>query len=888
MHTLGAMDGRRLLGVALAPLAALLGCGGGSGKVPAGSGIDLGSRYGDLVRLGPHGFVPSTAFPSEDYGRVASPSPIVQENALAGDPSWPISNEATDHEVEGYASEESAEAGDTVGFSVNAEPSGGSFVWTLYRLGWYGGALARKVASGGPLWAPAQPACPLDETTGLIECGWPPTFTLTVGSNWTSGAYVVKLHREDSGLERYVPLVVRDHRIADFVAVLPTNTWQAYNPWGGESLYQDAAGVSPSGMAMRASYDRPYAEGQGAEHLLWWQAPLIEYLERYGFDVTYGTNPDLSRFSGFLSGAAAFIGGGGHDEYWAQTERDQLDQSLAAGELSLDYFGANGGYWRVRLEPALHDGAPFRTVTCYKDLAAMDPLGATEPTTRYRDPPNPEPENALFGSMYLDWQLFGAPLRVADPSHWVFAGTGVSAGELFPGLVGYEFDGVFENGAQPQVDLLATSPVATAEGTPGVSNAVVRTLPGGQIVFSAGSIYFTQGLGPSNGSGDPRIYRMSWNVLERSAAWKRPVRPPPDFSAIAPPPAPTTIGQWGGAVTTIAGTGTPGTKDGPAAQAQFAGPAGVFEAASGLLVVADTLANSVRTVGTDAAHTVTTIAGNGLPGEIDGPGAQSEFRWPLSPVVSADGSVFVADSDNHVIRRIANDAAHTVSTIAGQLRTRSGGFADGPGAQAQFNRPAGLSIDAAGNLYVADMANCRVRRIANDGQWTVSTLAGSSIGDQDGPGAAAQFDYPTALVADSHGQVWVLDSFNGKVKLIAADAAHTVTTIAGGLPEDANLQGYADGSGDVAQFRPQNGLVIRPDGTLLVADSSNDRIRLVVPGAVPQTTRVYTYAGNGLEEPLDGPASQAEIANPMGIDLGLDGTLYVTDPFHGTIRAIAP
>ncbi|MHB1846797.1 MAG: N,N-dimethylformamidase beta subunit family domain-containing protein, partial [Deltaproteobacteria bacterium] len=507
------------------------------------------------------------------YGRTPAPSPLAAENARPGDPSWVIAKESTDREIEGYASVESAEAGESVGFSVDAQPAGGQFDWTLYRLGWYGGALARKVASGGPLQAPAQKVCVVDGTTGLLECTWPATFAITIDPAWVSGAYLLKLHRVDSGLEKFVPLIVRDHRVADLVYVLPTNTWAAYNPWGGESLYEDQANVTPSGVAYRSSYDRPYGEGQGAEHLLWWQEPLIAFLERYGFDVTYGSNPDLSRFSGFLQGAGAVLGGGGHDEYWAQTERDQLDQGLSGGLFSLDYLGANGGYWRVRLEPAVHDGAPLRTVTCYKGEPQDDPLGATEPTTRFRDPPNPEPENALFGAMYLDWQLFGAPLRVTDPTSFVFAGTGMAKDDVVPGLVGYEFDGVVENGAQPEVDILSSSPVATAEGTPGASNMVVRTLPGGQLVFSAGSIYFTQGLVPNGPLSDPRLYRIVWNVLEQSLSWQRPTRPAPDFSSIPSPPAPTTFGHWGGAVTTVAGSGTPGDVDGPAAQAAFVGPA---------------------------------------------------------------------------------------------------------------------------------------------------------------------------------------------------------------------------------------------------------------------------------------------------------------------------
>ncbi|MHB8418308.1 MAG: N,N-dimethylformamidase beta subunit family domain-containing protein [Myxococcales bacterium] len=847
-------------------------CGCGRPRLaPDCKGGDCGSDAGPSVPV---------------YSRVTAPDPLPAENLLAGTTDWSITNPATNGEIEGYASTDCAAAGDEVEISVNAQPAATQFTWSLYRLGWYGGAGARLLVSGGPLTAPLQPGCAVDPQTALLACDWPPTFSITLDPAWPSGAFLVKLHRTDTGLERYVPLVVRDHRAADLMVQIPVATWEAYNPWGGESLYEDSRGITPTGMAFQASFDRPYGEGNGAEHLLWWQQPTIAWLERHGFDVTYGTNLDLSRFTGFLSGVGAVVFSGGHDEYWAQGERDQIDQTLAAGQLSVVDLDANVGYWRVRFEPSA-DGRPFRVVTSYKGHPSLDPLNATVPTARFRDPPDANPEDQLFGAEYLDWQLFGAPLVIADASSWVFAGTGFQAGDQVPGLVGYEFDGIVPSDPPPPgLDALAISPVPTAEGTANQSTMVVRSLPGGQVVFDASSIYFTQGLGPEP---DPRIWRAAWNVLERALAYRRPERPAPDFAAevqAAVPPAPSPT--WGGAVTTIVGNGVPGDADGPGLSAQLDWPVGVAIAQGGGLVVADTGGNRIRLVAPDTAHTVTTLAGNGLPGEIDGPGSSAEFRWPVAPVVGPDGTIYVADSDNHVIRAIAPDAAHTTSVVAGTV-SRSGGYRDGPGLSAAFNRPAGLAIDGAGNLVVADMANGLIRKIANDSERTVTTVAGSTLGDLDGPGTNARFDYPTAVAVGGAGQIYVLDGFNQKLKLVGTDALRTVTTIAGGPnPWGPNPGTFADGSGVDARFLAQSGLVVGPAGQLFVADSGNDRIRVVLPGSSESDTSVCTYAGSGLFGSADGPASLAQLTMPMGLAVDPSGTLYVTVPSNGTIRMIAP
>ncbi len=274
-----------------------------------------------------------------------------------------------------------------------------------------------------------------------------------------------------------------------------------------------------------------------------------------------------------------------------------------------------------------------------------------------------------------------------------------------------------------------------------------------------------------------------------------------------------------GAVTTLAGSGVAGFADGVGTAAQFSGPNGIALDAAGNIYVADTFTQRIRKI--TPAGTVTTLAGSGaysfggvLGGFADGIGTSAKFHLPKDLAVDASGNVFVADDVNHRIRKVT--PAGIVTTVAGSTL----GSADGTGANAQFNRPSGIAIDAADNLYVADEFNSRVRKITSTG--TVSTLAGSASGFADGIGTAARFEGPIGVEVDASGNVFVADTKNNRIRKISPDG--TVTTVAGG---GGAFGGFADGIATVARFKSPTGVAVDASGTIYVADAANHRIRKI-------------------------------------------------------------
>ncbi|HVE82926.1 MAG TPA: N,N-dimethylformamidase beta subunit family domain-containing protein, partial [Myxococcales bacterium] len=609
--------------------------------------------------------------------RVERPNPIPAENALPGEPAWAAGRSGSSGEVELYASADSAAAGDAVAVRVSTSvPS--AVTAEVLRIGDYGGAGARRAWSGGPFQASRQAACPMDPVTGRVECRWPDAFSFTVGPDWVSGLYVVKVTRAD-GFRSFTPFVVRDDRAAELLYASALNTSQAYNGYGGESLYQDNSGTMPAGRAHEVSFERPFAASDGLGKVFWFEASLVRFLERHGYDVTYSTNLDFARFSALGLGVGAVVTGS-QDEYWLTEERDQLDGLLERGNASLAFFGADGGYWRVRALPS-STGAPLRTLACYKSEPTADPIPYS--TLRFRDQPDARPESLLFGVMYEGWQLVPFPLVVADPSHWLFEGTKVRAGDRFPGLVGYEYDRTFGDALPPGVSIPLASPVVSAEGVPSAAQAAERIVPSGRLVFSAGTIWWSKALGDDPELRDGRVQRMTLNVLERALSHRRPARALPDLSSMTPP-ASQLDARWARSVAAFAGVpGTAGDADGPAAQATFHGPTGLAVTPLGEVVVADTVNNKVRLIGAGPGRAVSTIAGDGQLGLTDGPAARSQLRHPTGVAVGPDGTIYVADSDNHCIRRIVRDpaAGWVVSTWAGGARTQ--GSADGPALSAR-------------------------------------------------------------------------------------------------------------------------------------------------------------------------------------------------------------
>ena len=276
--------------------------------------------------------------------------------------------------------------------------------------------------------------------------------------------------------------------------------------------------------------------------------------------------------------------------------------------------------------------------------------------------------------------------------------------------------------------------------------------------------------------------------------------------------------------TLLAGSsGFPGSADGQGSSAQFRNPGGLALDANGNLLVADTGNNTIRQIAPDG--TVTTLAGvAGIPGAADGLGTQARFNAPNGIAVNGAGVIYVADSGNHTIRRLALDG--TVTTYAGTAGQP--GLLNGAAASAQFNQPSGLAVGPDGTLVIADYGNSCIRSITPAGQ--VSTLAGQiTHGYVDGSGALASFYWPVGLTVDASGTVWVADTHNNAIRKVLPD--HTVSTLAG----LGGTGGNADGTGTAALFYFPCGITTTPSGNLIVADTYNHILRVVTPSGVVTT-----------------------------------------------------
>jgi hypothetical protein len=306
-----------------------------------------------------------------------------------------------------------------------------------------------------------------------------------------------------------------------------------------------------------------------------------------------------------------------------------------------------------------------------------------------------------------------------------------------------------------------------------------------------------------------------------------------------------------GAVSTLAGSaGQKGDADGAGSQATFEYPYGASIDGSGHLYVADSGNNTVREI--TAGGAVTTVAGSGgLPGSADGAGGAARFSNPAGTAVDASGNVYVADSGNSTIRKIAPGGA--VSTFAGVAGAT--GTTDGAGSTARFNAPAGLAVDSAGNVYVADTNSNTIRKITPGGSVTTLAGVGGQTGSGDGAGGSARFNSPHAVAVDGSGNVYVADFFNETIREISPSG--TVSTIAG----SAGQTGFRDGTGVVARFNQPYGVAVDGSGNVYVADTYNRAIRMITPGGAVTT--------------LNG--TQARFLYPQGIAVTSSGTLYVSD-----------
>lgn len=266
----------------------------------------------------------------------------------------------------------------------------------------------------------------------------------------------------------------------------------------------------------------------------------------------------------------------------------------------------------------------------------------------------------------------------------------------------------------------------------------------------------------------------------------------------------------GGLVSTLAGSGVDGFADAPGTQAQFRQPVGLAVDLSGNVYVADTFNHRIRKV--TSAGVVTTIAGNGTADYKDGTGSAAMFNYPFGVAVDASGTLYVADGKNNRIRRISTSGV--VSTLAGSSAT---GLSDGNGTAAVFANPVGLTVDDAGNLYIADESNNAIRKVSAAG--VVTTLAGNgNAGLLDGVGTAARLKGPVSITRDAQGNLFFADRGNNCIRKLASNGS--VTTLAG-----TGSAGYVEGTGTAAMFDHPFGIAVDAQGVLYVGDTTNHRIR---------------------------------------------------------------
>jgi sugar lactone lactonase YvrE len=326
-----------------------------------------------------------------------------------------------------------------------------------------------------------------------------------------------------------------------------------------------------------------------------------------------------------------------------------------------------------------------------------------------------------------------------------------------------------------------------------------------------------------------------------------------------------------GVVTTLAGTaGSTGMTDATGSAARFDLPQGVAVDGSGNVYVADTYNHAIRKIA--GSGVVTTFAGTaGSNGSVDGTGSAARFTYPGGVAVDSSGNVYVADSSNHVIRRITS--AGVVTTLAGSAGFN--GSADGTGSAAQFFYPGGVTVDTSGNVYVADTHSCTIRRVTSGG--TVTTLAGKvGAGAIDATGSAARFNFPESVAVDASGNAYVADSYNQTIRKISSSGA--VITLAG----LAGNIGSADGNGSAARFNFPQGVTVDGSGNVYVADTYNHTIRKITSAGV-----VTTLAGSaGSTGSADGSGSAARFFYPDGLAADGSGNVYVADLYNHTIRKI--
>jgi phosphodiesterase/alkaline phosphatase D-like protein len=482
------------------------------------------------------------------------PNAIVAENCLTGNPpaQWNISG-AGDPTLQGFATDISVNVGQVINFKISTDAT--SYTIGIYRLGYYAGLGARNVATVIPsaTLPQTQPACLTDTATRLVDCGnWAVSASWTVPANAVSGMYVALLKRADtSGVSQIVFVVRNDASTAAMLYQASDTTWQAYNNYGGYSLY---LGSPP---AYKVSYNRPNIV-RGTNSLTSpfdSEYPMIRWLEANGYDLSYSTGVDSVRNGSLIINHKVFLSVG-HDEYWAGPQRSNVEAAQAAG-VHLAFFSGNEIFWKTRWENSI-DGSntPYRTLVCYKETSANAKIDPTTTWTgTWRDPrfsppsDGGRPENALSGTIF---QVNGPEIRsilvpAADGKMRFWRNTTIATqapgdvATLPSGTLGFEWDIDSDNGFRP-AGLIHLSSATYApnghylidygtnygNGTATHSMTEYRASSGSRV-FAAGTVRWSWGLDSTHDNDvvatDVRMQQATVNVLADMGAQPGSIQP---------------------------------------------------------------------------------------------------------------------------------------------------------------------------------------------------------------------------------------------------------------------------------------------------------------------------------------------------------------------------
>ncbi|MGH8489959.1 MAG: N,N-dimethylformamidase beta subunit family domain-containing protein, partial [Gammaproteobacteria bacterium] len=488
----------------------------------------------------------STYGPQVAASCAAPANAIEAENCQLGNLSseWDIGG-VGDPSLQGFATEISVNRGATVFFKIDANATG-AYRLDIYRMGYYGGRGARKVATvpDSVTLTQNQPNCFTNATTGLIDCGnWAVSASWAVPANATSGIYFARAVRTSTGGASHIVFIVRDDAsTSDVLFQTADTTWQAYNNYGGNSLYTG----SPAGRAYKVSYNRPFntrTVDNGQDWVFNAEYPMVRWLEANGYDVSYSTGVDSDRRGALIRNHKLFLSVG-HDEYWSNGQLASVEAARNAG-VDLGFFSGNEVFWKTRWENSIDgSGTPYRTLVCYKEThanAKIDPLPNVW-TGTWRDPrfsppaDGGRPENALTGTLFT--VNAGATTSIRVPAEdgkmrfWrntSIANLAAGATATLPfGTLGYEWDEDIDNGFRPaglfhmSTAVVPNAPVLLDFGSTFGSGTATHHLTlyrhnSGALVFGSGTVQWSWGLDSNHDNGsaaaDVRMRQATVNLF---------------------------------------------------------------------------------------------------------------------------------------------------------------------------------------------------------------------------------------------------------------------------------------------------------------------------------------------------------------------------------------